>query len=86
LEAGGVIKRTNPHPSIALIFARLLSVAWSSYTIWRTHDLRDRIAVLIGDASTPCHLDIFPSYFSQRAEFQVCKAPVLSIADVEGSF
>ncbi|KAI0034556.1 hypothetical protein K488DRAFT_83851 [Vararia minispora EC-137] len=76
-----IISESIPH-LIALAFARLLSVGWSSYTIWRTLSLGSRIAKLIGNPGTPCQLGVFPPYISQRVAFQIADVVLHSVAFV----
>jgi len=68
-----------PH-LLALLLMRLLATVWSSYTIWRTINLGQRIQHLIGDPYTPCQLDIFSPYFKQRVTFQIVDLVFHSIA------
>jgi hypothetical protein len=56
---------------LALLFARIMSIAWFSYTIWRTRELGRRTSVLIAGTDSACKLDIFTPYFKSRTTFQV---------------
>lgn len=60
--------------SFALFIARLLATGWSTYALWHTMNIHDRLQHLIGDPGTPCHLDVYGSYFAKRLSLQVCLA------------
>ena len=60
-------------PSIALLFMRVLSVSWSSYTIWRTLDIHRRLDHLVSDPDdSACRFDLFHGYIPFRIALQVC--------------
>ena len=48
---------------------RVLSSAWSAYSIWRTNDVAVRLRVLITEGA--CGVDLFPTYIKQRMAFQI---------------
>lgn len=51
---------------------RVLSVGWSSYTIWRTLDIETRLDHLIyNPADSACKFDLFRGYFGFRVSLQV---------------
>ncbi|KAL5513487.1 hypothetical protein ACEPAH_3886 [Sanghuangporus vaninii] len=55
------------HLYAALAF-RVLSVGWSAYSIWRTHDIDRRFDVLL--TSGACEVDLFPGYVKPRIAIQ----------------
>ncbi|KAH8101293.1 hypothetical protein BXZ70DRAFT_121848 [Cristinia sonorae] len=59
-----------PH-LLALLCMRVLETIWSSYTVWRTLDLRQRFQILLVDEGSPCQSDLFPRYFRTRLSFQI---------------
>lgn len=56
---------------IALIIARLLATGWSTYAVWRTMNISDRLQNLIQNPDTPCHFDLYQPYFTKRTSLQV---------------
>lgn len=65
------------HLYSALAF-RVLSVGWSAYSIWRTHDINHRFDVLLTEG--PCGVDLFPQYFRQRTSIQIADLALNAVA------
>ncbi|KAK0200313.1 hypothetical protein DFS33DRAFT_1360473 [Desarmillaria ectypa] len=59
-----------PH-LLAGIGARILLTAWSAYAIWRTQHLSSVYRALLSDPGTPCSVDFFPTYFSNRSSLEI---------------
>jgi hypothetical protein len=57
----------------------MLSTGWSTYALWRTMNLEDRMQHLIEDQGTPCQLNLLGPYFAKRFAFQVCFPAFLSL-------
>ncbi|TFK47254.1 hypothetical protein OE88DRAFT_1666637 [Heliocybe sulcata] len=66
----GLMHDSIPH-IIAVVCTRVIATGWSAYSIWRTTDIEKRFQHLIVDNGTPCHTQIFPTYFATRISFQV---------------
>lgn len=58
---------------------RILTVGWSSYTIWRTMDIQHRFTHLVSGQDSACQFDLFTGYFSSRLALQVCVDGVESV-------
>ena len=56
---------------LALLIARTIATGWSTYALWRTTNIRDRVYHLIENAGTPCHIDLYSQYFVRRFALQV---------------
>ncbi|KAJ3543147.1 hypothetical protein NM688_g5893 [Phlebia brevispora] len=66
-----LLTESIPHV-IALLFMRVLSVSWSSYTIWRTLDIQRRLDHLVSDPNdSACRFDLFHGYIPFRIALQV---------------
>jgi len=65
-----LIFESVPH-ILALIIARLLATGWSTYVVWRTADINDRLQNLIQNPDTPCHFDLYQPYFTRRTSLQL---------------
>jgi len=59
-----------PH-ILALLIARMIATGWSTYALWRTTNIRDRMFHLIENAGTPCHIDLYSQYFVRRFALQL---------------
>ncbi|KAH9982015.1 hypothetical protein BJV74DRAFT_989202 [Russula compacta] len=70
LAVFALVFESIPH-IFALFFARLLATGWSTYALWHMMNIHDRLQHLIGDPGTPCHLDVYDSYFAKRLAFQI---------------
>ncbi|KZT24929.1 hypothetical protein NEOLEDRAFT_1134125 [Neolentinus lepideus HHB14362 ss-1] len=66
----GLMHDSIPH-ILAAISTRVLATGWSAYSIWRTTNIKERFQHLIIDTETPCHRQLFPTYFSTRISFQI---------------
>ncbi|KAI0261929.1 hypothetical protein BC834DRAFT_411787 [Gloeopeniophorella convolvens] len=70
LAVFAIVFESVPH-ILALIIARLLATGWSTYTLWRSTDLRARMQHLIENPGTPCQLDLYSPYYTKRISFQI---------------
>jgi len=59
-----------PH-ILALVIARFLATGWSTYAVWRTRNISDRVQHLIQNPDTPCHFDLYEPYFARRTSLQI---------------
>ncbi|KAK0463122.1 uncharacterized protein EV420DRAFT_1157501 [Desarmillaria tabescens] len=60
-----------PH-IVAGFCARALLSSWSAYVLWRTHSKKSIYQELIGDAHTPCSVDLFnEDYFRVRNGYEI---------------
>ena len=64
---------------LALLIARLIATGWSTYALWRTNNIRDRMFHLIEKPGTPCHIDLYSQYFVRRFALQVCSVYYVSL-------
>jgi len=65
-----LIFESVPH-ILALVIARLIVTGWSTYAVWRTMNISDRLQHLIRNPATPCHLDLYEPYFTRRTSLQI---------------
>ncbi|KAI0339173.1 hypothetical protein BDW22DRAFT_1432068 [Trametopsis cervina] len=72
ISSAAILSQSTSHV-IAVFSMRVLSTAWSAYTIWRTKALQATIANIIGGPNTPCQLDnyLVKDYFQIRIAFQI---------------
>jgi hypothetical protein len=63
--------RADGRHSLALVIARTIATGWSTYSLWRTLNLADRMEHLIEGPESPCQLDLLAPYFSRRFAFRV---------------
>ncbi|KAI0289663.1 hypothetical protein BC826DRAFT_1106893 [Russula brevipes] len=70
LAVCALIFESIPH-ILALNIARLLATGWSTYTLWRTTNISDRLRHVIANPGTPCQLDLYRPYFAKRFAFQI---------------
>jgi hypothetical protein len=59
-----------PH-TLGGLYARVLVTGWSAYTIWRTLHIEDTFFHLITGPDSPCHADLFPTYFKSRTGLEI---------------
>jgi hypothetical protein len=59
-----------PH-TLAVFCARVLVTGWSAYTIWRTIFIEDVFHHLVINPDSPCHANLFPTYFKSRTTFEI---------------
>ena len=71
--------RTISFDRFAIICTRVLSTAWAAYSIHST--LRDEalFRLLLVDADTPCHFNLFPTHFKTRLALTVGSEPRSSL-------
>ncbi|KAH9019818.1 hypothetical protein EDB85DRAFT_2153467 [Lactarius pseudohatsudake] len=70
LAVFAIVFESIPH-ILALLIARLIATGWSTYALWRTTNIRDRMLYLIEKADTPCHIDLYSQYFVRRFALQL---------------
>ncbi|KAH9003904.1 hypothetical protein EDB86DRAFT_3073024 [Lactarius hatsudake] len=70
LAVFAIVFESIPH-ILALLIARLIATGWSTYALWRTTNIRDRMFHLIEKADTPCHFDLYSQYFVRRFALQL---------------
>ncbi|KAI9459849.1 hypothetical protein BJY52DRAFT_1186165 [Lactarius psammicola] len=70
LAVFAIVFESIPH-ILALLIARTLATGWSTYGLWRTTNIRDRMYHLIEKADTPCHIDLYSQYFVRRFALQL---------------
>jgi hypothetical protein len=70
LAVFAIVFESIPH-ILALLIARLLATGWSTYSLWRTTNIRDRMFHIIEQADTPCHIDLYSQYFVRRFALQL---------------
>ncbi|KAH9052036.1 hypothetical protein EDB83DRAFT_2621313 [Lactarius deliciosus] len=70
LAVFAIVFESIPH-ILALLIARLIVTGWSTYALWRTTNIRDRMFHLIEKAGTPCHIDLYSQYFVRRFALQL---------------
>jgi len=70
LAVFALIFESVPH-ILALIIARLIATAWSTYGVWRTLNISDRLQHLIQNQNTPCHFDLYEPYLTRRTSLQI---------------
>ncbi|KAI0297017.1 hypothetical protein B0F90DRAFT_1635111, partial [Multifurca ochricompacta] len=59
-----------PH-ILALLIARMLATGWSTYALWHTMNINDRLYHLIERPDTPCHINLYSQYFTRRLALQI---------------
>ncbi|KAH9976622.1 hypothetical protein BGW80DRAFT_1289450 [Lactifluus volemus] len=84
LAVFALVFESIPH-TLALVIARVTITGWSTYSLWRSMNIDDRLHHIIQDVDTPCHLDLFSGYFDKRIKLQIadlalhCTALFISI-------
>lgn len=66
----GIVYDSIPHILAALVF-RYLSVGWSAFQIFRTHEIKGRFEDIVSGSDTFCQADLFPTYFQTRISYQI---------------
>ena len=56
---------------LALLIARLIATGWSTYALWRTTNISNRLQHIIEGPDSPCHLELYGPYFARRTSLQV---------------
>jgi len=69
LAVFALVFESIPH-ILALVIARLIVTGWSTYALWRTWNIGDRMQHLIANPDTPCQLNLYQPYFARRFALQ----------------
>ena len=55
-----------------------MATGWSTYAVWRTINISDRLQHLVENPDTPCHFDLYRPYFTRRTSLQVRFTKIMS--------
>jgi len=74
-----IVYGSIPH-TLAVLCARVLATSWSAYAIWRTTNNHVLFFSLITQPDSPCHVELFPSYFKSRMGLEIADLVLNSTA------